>query len=75
MDLLDVIGILVAIWFQELGRMVFSGDILGIVVWLMGVGFVGFVLVALARLPVRVMTTVTQAVITQTGKPAKAIAH
>ena len=75
MALLDLIGILVAIWFQELGRMVFSGDILGIVVWLMGGGFVGFVLVVLARLPVRVMSTVTQAVMTRTGKPAKAIAH
>ena len=75
MDLLDVIGILVTIWFQELGRMVFSGDILGIVVWLMGGGFVGFVLVVLARLPVRVMSTVTQAVMPQTGKPAKTIPH
>ncbi len=75
MDVLDMNGILVAIWFQELGRMVLSGNILGIVIWLMGGGFVGFVLVALARLPVRVMSTVTQAVMTQTGQPAKAIAH
>lgn len=49
--------------------MVFSGDILGLVVWLMGGGFVGFVIVALARLPVRVMSTATQAVMTRTGKP------
>ena len=75
MNLLDVIGILVAIWFQELGRMVLSGDILGIVVWLMGGGFAGFVLVTLARLPVCVMSTATQAVMTRTGNRAKAIAH
>ena len=58
----DVLVILVEVWFSELGHMVATGDIAGVVIWVMAGAFVGFFVVTLVRLVVATALAVTRTI-------------
>ena len=69
MKAIDILVILVVVWFQELGHMVATGDFLGVVIGLMAGGLMAFVFVTLARLAVRGMSAATPTAVVHVGEP------